>query len=69
MVHHSFGHLNYDEACKFSSIQSSDKSIEDSQFIMVIFKREVSVQIGEVLTCTKCSCEAIISSSTVQSLH
>ena len=51
---------------KFSSIQSSDKRIEASQFSMVIFEREVSVQIGEVLTCAKCLCEAIISSSMVQ---
>ena len=54
---------------KFSSIQNSDERIEASQFSMVIFERKVSVQIGEVLTCAKCSCEAIISSSTVQSLH
>ena len=51
---------------KFSSIQSSNERIEASQFSMVIFECEVNVQIGEVLTCTKCSCEAIISSSTVQ---
>ena len=51
---------------KFSSIQSSDERIEASQFSMVIFEREVNVQIGEVLTCAKCSCETIISSSTVQ---
>ena len=54
---------------KFSSIQSSDESVEASQFSMVIFEHEVSAQIGEVLTCAKCSCETIISSSTVQSLH
>ena len=40
---------------KFSSIQSSDGRIEASQFSMEIFEREVSVQIGEVLTCAKCS--------------
>ena len=54
---------------KFSSIQTSDERIEASQFSMVIFEHEVSVQIGKVLTCAKCSCEVIISSSTVQSLH
>ena len=54
---------------KFSSVQSSDKRIEASEFSMVIFEREVCAQIGEELTCAKCSCEAIISSSTIQSLH
>ena len=54
---------------KFSSIPISDERIEDSQFSMVRFEREVSAQIGDMLTCAKCSCEAIISSSTVQSLH
>ena len=53
---------------KFSSIQSSDERIEASQFSMVIFEWEVSAQIGEVLTCAKCLCEAIISSR-IQSLH
>ena len=43
---------------KFSSIQSSDEKINTSLFSMVIFEHEVSVQIGEVLTCAKCSCEA-----------
>ena len=54
---------------KFSSIQTTNGRIEASQFSMVIFEREVSVQIGEVVTCAKCSCEAIISNSMVQSLH
>ena len=54
---------------KFSSVQSSDKRIQASQFSMVIFECEVSAQIGEVLTCAKCWSEVIISSSTVQSLH
>ena len=54
---------------KFSSIESSDERIEASQFYMVIFERKVSAQIGEVLTYTKYSCEAIISSSMVQLLH
>ena len=54
---------------KFSIIRSSDKRIEASQFSMVIFECEASAQIGELLTCTKRSCEAIISSSKIQSLH
>ena len=54
---------------KFSSIQSSDERIQASQFSMVIFDREVSVQIGEVLMCAKCTYEVIISSSMLQSLH
>ena len=40
---------------KFLSIQSSDERIKASQFSMVIFECEVSVQIGEVLTYAKCS--------------
>ena len=34
----------------FSIIQSSDERIEASQFSMVIFEREMSVQL-EMLTC------------------
>ena len=51
---------------KFSSIQSSNERIEASQFSMVIFEHEVNAHIGEVLTCAKCLCETIISSSMVQ---
>ena len=36
-----------------SSIQSSDKRIEASQFSMAIFERETSAQIGEGLTCAR----------------
>ena len=48
-----------------SSIQSSDKMIDASQFSMTIFERETSMQIGEGLTCTKCSSEVVISGSSV----
>ena len=43
-----------------SSIQSNDKMIDASQFSMTIFERETSVQIGEGLIFTKCSCEVVI---------
>ena len=55
-----------------SSIQSSEERIEASQFSMAIFEREESAQIGEGLCYNKrmkCSCEAVISGSSVQSLH
>ena len=52
-----------------SSIQSSDGMIETSQLFMAMFEHEMSVQIGARLTCTKCSCEAVISGSSVQSLQ
>ena len=52
-----------------SSIQSSDKKIEVSQFSTAIFEDKTSTQIWEGLTCTKCSCEAVISGSLVQSLQ
>ena len=55
-----------------SSIQSSEERIEASQFSMAIFEREESAQIGEGLCYNKrmkCSCEAVISGSSVQSLQ
>ena len=42
-----------------SSIQSSDETIEASQFSVAIHERETSAEIGEGLTCA--SCEAVIS--------
>ena len=45
-----------------SSIQSSDETIEASQFSVAIHERETSAEIGEGLTC-----EAVISGSSVHS--
>ena len=50
---------------KFLSIQSSDETIEGSQFSMAILERKMNMQMGEGLTCV--SCEVVISRSSVQS--
>ena len=51
-----------------SSIQSSDKRTEASQFSMAMFEHETSVQNGEGLTCAKCSCVVVISGRMVKSI-
>ena len=50
---------------EFSSIQSSDETIEASQFSIAIHVHEVSAEIGEGLMCV--SSEAVISGSSVHS--
>ena len=53
---------------KSSSMQSSNERIVTSKFSVAMFERETTVQIGVGLTCAKCLCEALMSSSLVQSL-
>ena len=48
-----------------SSIQSSEETIEASQFSVAIHERKTSAEIGEGLTCAPC--EAVISGSSIHS--